>query len=218
MLTCCMLPLRPTVCHKYSLGVAATPILSRGDRCRHAAGAEQAMMQQHTCSERSSFLRSLPVGGPNCVRCLQRISHSSKSNQARRRCLATVFLLEGSNFWPLMPNKSTCTPSCANRCCTNPCWLQIELQQLKTEHHWQRDCPGIVLHKFAVCSAPHLQRLQMRNKQLLPRITPSPWRHGNTPTSPQFRQAWRLQHRLIIMTHAATEFHNLQQEVQQRPS
>lgn len=198
---------QPTACHKFTLsGLTATPILSKGDRCRHAAGAEQTMMQQHTCSERSIISFTVcQLAGSGCVVCLQRTCHSSECNQERRRCLATAFLLEGSNFWPLMPNKSTCTPSCANRCCTDPCWLQMELQRLKTERHWQGDCPGIVLPKFPICSAAHLHRLQMRNKQLLPRMTPSPWRHGNTPISPQARQACRLQQSLIIRRHAATK-------------
>jgi hypothetical protein len=208
---------QPTACHKYTLsGLTENPILSnKGNRCRHAAGAEQTIMQQHTCSERSIIPSTVcQLAGSGCVCCWQRTCHSSESNQECRRCLATAFLLEGSNFWPLMPNKSTCTPSCASRCCTDPCWLQIELQQLNTEHHWQGDCPGVVQPKFMECSAPHLQRLQMRNKQLLPRMTPSPWRHGKIPTAPQALQAWRLQHSLIITTHAANKLHSLQKEVQ----
>lgn len=43
---------QPTACQIHTVRVAATPILSKGERCRHAAGAEQTMMPQHTCSER----------------------------------------------------------------------------------------------------------------------------------------------------------------------
>lgn len=53
-----------------------------------------------------------------------------------------------------------------------------------------KDASQLPQHSYP--NKTHLQRLQIKYKQLLPRITPSPWRQGNTPIPPQALQAWRL--------------------------